>query len=144
MTLEQVLRDSTLRPRLLDACVAALEAEVRVSGLAMRSAYRVFRGVRPGGARGAFDRLLPSFAPVLEHHWAAASGGDPRAYFEQHRDGVADALLSVTDARVARAGNATLSNLYGSLRGRARRHVVAGVPRIADILDSVLPGRSLV
>ena len=148
MQLEQVVADPTLRSRLLDACVHAVQAEVQsksgVTGLFIKKGYGAFEAIRPGMARHMFEQLLPSFVPALSPHWDAARGTDVSDYFETHREDVATALLAVTDARAAKAKNAVLATLYRSLRGRAQPHVASAVPRIGDILASVLSDRSLV
>lgn len=148
MDLEQALQDPVRRSALLDACVAALEDEVAakrgVGGMALRTAYRAFDKVQPGMARTTFGKLLPEFVPALQPLWNEARAGDPAAWFEGHRGEVADALLAVTDARAERASNPMLRKLYRSLRGSARHHVSGAVPRIATILASVSPDRSLV
>lgn len=148
MDLERMLADPELRDRLQDACVEALHAEVAskkgMTGMAIRSAFSAFQTVQPGMARHMFGKLLPAFVPAIEPHWAAARQGDPRAYFQEHKQEVATALLSVTDARAERAKNKMLAGLYRRLRSRADAPVADAVPRIADILTSVLPNDALV
>lgn len=149
MPLSDALADPALRTRLLDACVRALEEEVEgkrgISGMAIRSGYAAFQKVQPGIARSAFERLLPLFAPAIEPCWCEAqASGSPNAWFEQHAGEVADALLGVTDAQAARAKNQALATLYRSLRGMARPHVIAAVPRLPGVLAVVSPDQPVV
>ena len=87
----------------------------------------------------------PLFAPAIEPCWCEAqASGSPNAWFEQHAGEVADALLGVTDAQAARAKNQALATLYRSLRGMARPHVIAAVPRLPSVLAVVSPDQPVV
>ena len=62
------------------------------------------------------------------------ASGDPNGWFVTHDGRVADALLAVTDAMAKRAQNAVMIRIYNGLRGQARDHVIAGVPRIPELI----------
>jgi hypothetical protein len=48
---------------------------------------------------------------------------------------VAEALLSITDARAQRAKNQAIKGAYEKLRGSAKKHVEAAVPRIGRLVE---------
>ncbi len=144
MQLTEVFADEARHERVLAACEGALEAEIAgkrgVSGFAVRAGYGAFKRVEPGIVQGAFRKLLPHFAPVIQPHWdRAREQGDVVAYFDQQREEVAEGLLSVTDALAERAENRVLIKIYRSLRGVAQPHVAAGVCRIPEVLSVVSP-----
>ena len=49
-------------------------------------------------------------------------------------DRAADLILETTDARIARAGNPVLSEVYNKLRKSVKSDVIAAVPELATIL----------
>jgi hypothetical protein len=128
-----------------DAC-ALVDDEVGrtsgVSGLAIRSAYRVLTGVRPGMVASAIDGLLAPFAdqldPFYQEHLAT---GQPLAdLLHAQRTSMAEALLSITDDRADRTTNRTLRRAYQRVRGSARQHVEAAAPGIAGLIAAHAPG----
>ena len=128
---------------MIDDCVRILEEEVSskagLSGKALRAGFRGFKRLQPGIVRGAFERLLPLFVPVVDPHWdRARSSGDPHGYFRDHGPAVADGLLDVTDRLADRSTHRGLTRLYRSMRGRARPHVIAAVVRIPELIEAHL------
>ena len=128
-----------------DAC-ALVDREVGrtsgVSGLAIRSAYRVLTGVRPGMVAHTVDGLLAPFAdqldPFYQEHLAT---GEPLSdLLVAQRTSMADALLSITDDRADRTTNRTLRRAYQRVRGSARQHVEAAAPGIAGLIAAHAPG----
>ncbi len=140
MTLTSALDDPERKKAVIADAERFIDQEVAskggLSGAALRAGYKAFLKLKPNMVRGALRRLLPEFAPVLEPHWErAVSSGDPRAYFRDRDGEVADALLGVTDGVADRATNKVVLRLYRSLRGTARDHVRAAVPRIPDLIE---------
>jgi hypothetical protein len=128
-----------------DTC-ALIDREVArtsgVSGMAIRSAYRVLTGVRPGMVAGAVDGLLGDFAdrldPFYQEHLRT---GEPMAeVLLAHRSAMADALLAITDQRADRPGNRTVRRAYRRVRGMARQHVESAAPGIAGLIAEHAPG----
>lgn len=124
---------------LIDRQVAGLSG---VSGLAIRSAYRVVSGVRPGMVATAVDGLLAPFADQLDPYYQEhVSTGIPLAdILVDRRTSMADALLSITDDRARRTSNRTVQRAYKGVRGTARQHVEAAAPGIADLITAHAPG----
>ncbi len=142
--LESALEDPVIRAGVVSSGAEIVEAEVRsksgLRGAALRAGFRAFRAVRPGIVTEAVARLLPHFVPVLDPHWdRARESGDPHGYFRGHAPEVADGLLEVTDGMAGRATNRVMVRLYRSLRGQARGHVIAAVPRIPELIEIHLP-----
>jgi hypothetical protein len=128
-----------------DAC-ALVDREVArtsgVSGLAIRAAYRVLSGVRPGMVSSAVDGLLTPFAEQLDPYYQEhLTTGQPLAdLLVAQRTSMADALLSITDDRAERTSNRTVRRAYERVRGSARQHVEAAAPGIAGLIAAHAPG----
>jgi hypothetical protein len=69
-----------------------------------------------------FSEYQKANASNLESHWTAK------------RSELADALLGVTDKRIAKAQNKTIKKAYSKLRSSGAKHVEASVPGIAQVI----------
>jgi hypothetical protein len=123
-----------------DAC-RVLDEEVSdkggISGLGIKAAYAVVKGVKPGFVKEVVDALLNEFLGCLDpiYQEAVASGAKPSSHLQANAGRVADALLAVTDARAARAQRPVIKSTYGKLRPAAKKQVEAAVPRLGGLLD---------
>lgn len=139
-TLPEALTDPAARPRVVEACAALVDAEVAarrgLTGIPIRTGYAAVKAMKPTMVRDALDALLPDMAAALEpFRVESAARGEA---FEQglvaRQDRVAEALLAVTDRRIAGSTNAALKRTYGALRGLALGQVRTAVPGIARTL----------
>jgi hypothetical protein len=139
----RLLSDPARRPLILDDCVKLIDDEVAsksgLSGLAIKTAYKVVCAVKPGIIRESMDALLDDFVARLEPFYAdhRKSGAAPGAFGEtlmRRPSEVADALLGITDDRAKKAKNATLKSAYEKLRPQAKKHVEEAVPRVCRTL----------
>ena len=145
MHLSTYLTDPSARPIVVaDAC-ALVDDEVSgasgISGMAVRSAYRVLMGIRPGILPAAVDGLLDPFADQLDPFYQqhVASGRPLAEILTEQRTSMADALLSITDDRAERTSQATLRRAYRRVRGSARGYVEEAAPGIAGLIDAHTP-----
>ncbi len=145
MHLSQHLTVPHVRPEVVaDACTL-LEDEVRrtsgISGMAIRSAYRVLTGIRPGMVPSAVDGLLDPFADQLDPFYQQhVTTGVPLVdILTSQRTSMAEALLSITDDRAERTSQVTLRRTYQRVRGSARSYVEAAAPGIATLIDAHTP-----
>jgi hypothetical protein len=108
-----------------------------ISGLAIKGAYAVIKGIKPGFVREVVDALLEDFLKCLEplYQEAVTKGTKPSAHLRANASRVADALLAVTDGRAARAQRAVVKSTYDKLRPTAKKQVEAAVPRLGALLD---------
>lgn len=140
-TLQETLLAPGTQPQVTADCYALLEQELSdksgVSGIAVKLAYKTVNAFMPGHIRHMVGDLIPDMVIRLEPFWAdfrtsGSSGfGD---YLAKRGDEVAEALLSVTDARAAASGRPTVIRAYGSVRGSAVKHVQAALPRVGDLV----------
>jgi len=133
------------RRAVIDHACRVLDAEVDdkggVSGFAVKAAYKVVKGVGPGFVRMVVDHMLDDFLNALDpiYQEALQKQVSPRAHLESNPDRVAEALLGVTDARARRAKNMLLKKTYDKLRGSAKNHVMAAVPRLGEMVAAHVP-----
>ncbi|MGN6752904.1 MAG: DUF6918 family protein [Intrasporangium sp.] len=138
------LEDTLLNAQTVPAVRADVEALVDsvvsdkrgASGLALKTGYAALRRVGPTIVPRAVERLLPAFVEKLEPFWQDHAGNGSFAGYLSARDGqVADALLGVTDERVAGTSNGAVKKVYASLRPSAHRHVVDALPRLGALVE---------
>lgn len=143
MNLADLLASDTLRSSFVAQGVSLVDAEVArkggLGGMALRAGYAAVKGLQPGIVGKALDALLPHFLPRVQAHVdAGRAAGDLPGYFAKHADAIAEALLSVTDEKVARSPNPVIAKTYAALRGQAKTHTAEAVPAVGKLLASFL------
>ncbi len=113
-----------------------VSAKTGLSGMALKTAYKVIKGLGHDYIPGAIGRLLPDTLSALNPIWTEATqNGDPVAYLSQHSDRTADIILSTTDARIIKHGSGLVGSSYKQLRKSIKRDVVEAVPSLAKIIN---------
>lgn len=140
-TLQEILLAPDTQPQVTTDCYTLLEQEISdksgVSGTAVKLAYKTVNTFMPGHVRFMVGALLPDMVVKLDPFWAEfrTSGGSGFGdYLAKRGDEVAEALLTVTDARAAASGRPTVIKAYRSVRGSAVKHVQAALPRVGDLV----------
>jgi hypothetical protein len=140
-TLHQILLAPDTRPKVVADCFSLVEQQVSdksgISGAAVKLAYKTVNTFMPGHVRNMVEKLLPDMVDQLEPFWADfnSSGGCGFGdYLAKRGDEVAQALLSVTDARAAASGRPTIIKAYGRVRGSAVKHVEAALPAVGELV----------
>ena len=140
-TLRDVLGGPDKRKEVIDDSMRVSDAEVNdksgLGGIAIKTAYKLVKGVSPTFVPEVVDHLLNDFLDALDplYQEALTKGVAPRAHLEANPARVADALLGITDARAARAKNQVVKSMYEKLRGQAKKHVEAAVPRLGGMFE---------
>jgi hypothetical protein len=140
-TLPELLGQGETRGRVIDDSLKVLDAEVDdksgLSGLAIKTAYKLVKGVSPGFLRQVVDHLLDDFLKALDpiYQESLAKNTAPRPYMQSNPGRVADALLAITDGRARGAKNQLIKSTYEKLRGQAKKHVEAAVPRLGELFE---------
>lgn len=118
--------------RVLDAEV---DSKTGFSGIAIKTAYKLVKGVSPDFLQRVVDHLLDDFLNALDpiYQEAVQRGLDARQHLVSNPGRVADLLLAITDGRAARSQNQLIKKTYEKLRDGAKRHVEAAVPRLGDL-----------
>lgn len=129
----------------IDDCCALIDAEVAdkggISGLALKAGYGAVKGIKPGFVRHVVQDLLPEFAKALDPFYqeSVEKKKKPSEYFPQNGPRVADALLSITDARAKTAKNGMVRSTYDKLRGTAKKNVESALPRLGKLVEKHTP-----
>ena len=137
---ERLGQDPQRKAVVADAC-EVLDQEVAdksgLGGIAIKGAYSVVKGIKPGFVPEVVNGLLDDFLAALDpiYQEALARNETPGRHLATNGDRVADALLAITDARAARSSHAMLRKTYEKLRPTAKKHVSSAAPRLGQLLD---------
>jgi hypothetical protein len=140
-TLQEILLAPDTQPNVIADCLALIEQEVSdksgIAGTAVKLAYKTVTTFASGYVRDTVEDLLPDLAEKLQPFWAdfTTSGGSEFGdYLAKRGDEVADALLSVTDARAVASDRPTIVKAYRSVRGGAAKQIEAALPRVGELV----------
>ncbi|MDF5710109.1 MAG: hypothetical protein PUP90_21180 [Nostoc sp. S4] len=143
------LSDELLNPNkkamVVEDCCNTIEKQVAsksgISGMALKAAFGALKGVKPGYIAYGVEQLLPQCLTALDPIWnEGVKKGDPVGYVIANSSSTADALLSVTDARLKTVKRQIVRGTYEKLRGSAKKHVEEAVPDLANIIDKHTKG----
>ncbi|UQA61772.1 DUF6918 family protein [Polyangium aurulentum] len=140
MGLTEALADNDKRASIVAECATLIDDEVGsksgLSSLPLKAGYAAVKGIKPGFIPHVIEHLLPEFATKLDPIWTeGVSSGNASKFFQDNRSRVADALLSVTDAKAKNAKSGLVRSTYDKLRGTAKKHVEEAVPRLSKVLE---------
>lgn len=139
MALGDLIKDSAVQASIVNDCNQLINSHVSqkggVSGMALKTAYRVVRGVGPTYVPGAIGRMLPAALEALDPIWQEGmQSGNPVEHLNHHRTRTADLILSVTDHRI-RYASGPVVGVYNKLRKSVKSDIEEVVPELACILD---------
>jgi hypothetical protein len=139
--LREQLGTGEKRRKLIDDACDVLDHEVAdksgLSGLAIKAAFKVVKGIRPGFIREVVDGLLDEFLDAVEplYQEAVASKRPQGSGVRDNPSRVADSLLAVTDGKAERAKSQVVRSAYEKLRPSAKKQVEGACPRLASLLE---------
>lgn len=140
--LSESLLEETKRPAFLADAVQVLDAEVSdkggASGLTVRGGYAAVKKIGPSIVPDALESLAPKLLEQLQPYWQeyqASGSGNFGDTLVADSDTVAEALLSVTDARAAASTRPAIQKVYNSLRSSAKKNVIESLPRVGDLVQ---------
>jgi len=140
-TLRDQLGHGAKRAAVVKDAEDVLEMEVQdkggLTGVAIRGAYAIVKGVKPGFTSEVIDGLLDDFLDALDpiYQEAVAQARRPGDHLRSNADRMAEALLAITDGRAARASRTVIKKTYEKLRPTAKKHVSEAAPRLGSLLD---------
>jgi hypothetical protein len=140
MSLGDAINEPSKKAAIVADCCKLIDDEVSdkggFSGAAVKVGYHAVKGIKPGFIADVVDKLLPEFAGKVDAIWEEGKkSGNAGGHFVSSRSRVADALLSVTDAKSKNAKSAVVRSTYDKLRGSAKKNVEDAVPRLAKLLE---------
>jgi hypothetical protein len=140
-TLQEILLAPDIQPHVIDDCMTLIEQEVSdkggIAGTAVKLAYKTVNAFAAGHVRYMVQTLLPDLADKLQPFWAdfTVSGGSEFGdYLAKRGDEVAEALLTVTDARAEASERPVIVKAYRSVRGSAAKQIVPALPHVGDLV----------
>ncbi|MET7773856.1 hypothetical protein [Nocardia sp. NPDC005366] len=138
---ESLLIDAKRTAFLADA-KDVLDAEVSdkggASGLAVKGGYAAVKKISPSIVPDALESLAPKLVAQLDPFWqeyTATGEGRFADLLVSKSDAVAEALLSVTDARAEASSRPALQKVYSSMRSSAKKNVIEALPRLGDLVQ---------
>ena len=139
-TLSEVLLSPANLPGVHADVRALIDAEVAdktgPSGLAVKGGYAAVKKVSPSVIDDAVKSLWPKYVTALEPLWNRWAGaGDFGAFLASHADEAADALLGVTDERIAVTSKQSIKKVYSTMRPSAKKNVIAALPRLGALVQ---------
>ena len=140
MRFSDIVKDKSVKAGIVADCTKLIDEQVTakggLSGLALKTAYRVVKGIGPQYIPGAVGRLLPEVFDALDPMWnEGLQAGDPVEHLIQNRSRTADMLLSVTDNRIKRSDGVIRSS-YNKLRKSVKGDVEDAIPGFAKIIGN--------
>jgi hypothetical protein len=144
-TLREMLLAPDIQPTVVSDCEELVNHQVAdlsgITGTATKLAYNTVRAFDAGHIHGMIETILPKVADALQPYWDGftaefpATGGDFGDYLAARDDEVAEALLAITDERRDHSVRPTIVKAYNTVRGRAIKHVKAGLPALGTLIQ---------
>ena len=139
------LLESGTRPKVVTDCVTLVDQEVGskkgITGVVIKTGYKAFKAIKPTIVKEAVEHLLDDFVKVMDGHFETFSGSGDSSFerFAVARDTrIADDLLGITDAIIAKSDKAALKKIYQGLRKVAERNVAQAVPGIGRLIEKYM------
>ncbi len=140
-TLQESLAGEAQRSNVITDCENLIQQEVDsksgLSGIAIKTAFKVVKNVKPGFIRNVIDGLLDDFCaklqPIVDE--SQAQQKPVSTFFADNRGRVADALLSITDEKAQKTKYTAIKATYEKLRGSAKKNVEAAAPRVGSMIE---------
>jgi hypothetical protein len=139
--LRSILLESENRTRVIGDCVNLVESEVAsksgLGGMAVKTAFGLIKKINPQIIHMAINKLIDDFVDAMDpffSEYQKANASNLESHWTAKRAELADALLGVTDKRIAKAQNKTIKKAYTKLRSSGAKHVEASVPGIAQVI----------
>ena len=141
-TLQEILLTPDTQPKVNEDAYALIQQEISgksgISGTAVKLAYKTVTTFAPNHVHYMVESLLPEMVDKLEPYWAEFGASDDAefgTYLARHGEKVAEALLTVTDARGKASSRPVITKAYGAVRDRATKHVIAALPQVGSLVQ---------
>jgi hypothetical protein len=139
--LKEILTAPEKRKEVIADCAKLIDEEVAsksgFSGLAVKAAFAMVKGLKPGMIPHAIDDLLDDFALKIDPFYQKAKEAKQAtdSYIAGHADEIAESLLSITDGRAAKTKHGTLKKAYEKLRPTGKKHTMEAMPRVGRLIQ---------
>ena len=139
-SLVETIKNPEQRKAVVADCDKLIQEEVSakkgLSGMAVKSAFKMIRSFKPDIVPNAMEDLLDEFAEKIDPYWQECQqqGANPESYFAANDKKIANSLLTVTDGRAQKSKHKILVKAYNGLRGKAVAHISAAMPRFSKLV----------
>jgi hypothetical protein len=146
-TLKEKLEDPKVYEAVVQDCMRVLDEEVSkksgISGLAIKAAYKLLKGVQHGNAlRKVIEHLMPDFMNTLEPYYGrylqAGKGRTWTDFLRPDFESITDQFLAITDTKSQQSDSQAVKSTYAKLRPKARKEVVSSLPNLARMMEKYL------
>jgi len=127
-----------VRPKVIEDCVALIDAQVKTRGMMIRASYATIKAIKRRFVPEVVDALLDDWMGKLQPYhdkWSAGGSGTFSEFLIARSDDVAEDLLSVTDARAEKTSHTTARKMYLKMRGSAKANVIEAMPELAKLVE---------
>lgn len=143
MKLSEQIEAKHIQSDIARECVQVMENQVNskkgMTGVLFKTLYAGIRALGADYAYRAILNLLPATSEALDPLWEKGlSENAPVAYLKTNSSLTAEKILSVTDAKIAKAHNKIVKATYQKVRNTLEGEIIEAVPPIADILGKYL------
>ncbi len=141
VSLVQRLGVDPVRPKVVEDCVALIDAQVKTRGMMVRASYATIKTIKRRFVPEVVDALLDDWMGKLQPHydrWSSGGSGTFAEFLIARSDDVAEDLLSVTDARAEKTTHTTAAKMYKRMRPSAKSNVVEAMPELARLIEKHL------
>ena len=141
MSLNDYLSDAAVQENVIADCRQLMDDQVAakkgIGGIAIKTAYKVIKGLGPDYLSKAIAGLLPPICTALDPIWQEGiQNGDPVSHLSENKSQTADAVLSVTDVRIEQSSNKPVKGAYSKLRKSVKGDVEEAIPGLAKIIGT--------
>lgn len=136
--LKEKIGQPPLRAKVIEECVALIDAQVKGKGFVLKAAYATIKTFKRGFVSGVVDALLDEWLDKIQPHfdkWEAAKPSSFADYVIARSDDVAEDLLSVTDARAKKTTHTRVAKMYEKHRPAAKQDVIEAIPELSRLIE---------
>lgn len=139
MALSDELLNSPNQALIVEDCCNMIDSQLAsksgITGIALKTAFGVLKGIKPGYIPDVVESLLPTCFNALDPIWSeGVQQGEPVQYLINNSSRSADTLLGVTDERVKHTKREIVRRTYDKFRSSAKKHVEEAIPDLATII----------
>ncbi|BAZ87588.1 DUF6918 family protein [Dolichospermum compactum] len=139
MGLSEKIMNSSHKDLIVQDCCTMIDVQLAsksgMSGIALKAAFAALKGIQPAYISNVIESLLPVCLTAIDPIWSeGVQQGEPVEYLTANSNRTANALLSVTDARVKNTKRQLVRGTYEKFRNSAEKHVQEAVPDLAQVI----------
>ena len=146
-TIKKIMEDPNIYEAVMADGIRVLDQEVKkksgITGLAIKGAYKLVKNIYEGRLlQAVIAVLIPEFIdkldPYYERFQKEGKGTSWCDFLAPHYDELAEAFLSITDAKAKESEHRTVRSAYEKLRPKSKKEVVASLPALTQMMEKYI------